>query len=290
MFSVLERPPASKFQLSSTDFLVDNSHMGADSPSGEMQSVYDRCRKRFPTIDLPIEDFLNRAGQSGVEFPLLHHEDLFLATACAGGNRIAWEYFADDFLPLLERAAAQACRRFGESEDIAHEILAVLIENPNRLGRYDGRGSLASWLRVAVARAAIDRFRRARREVPLEIEPGLNQEPGAVREPAARAESIDPRWETILAEVLKDELKRLPARDRLLLGLYYMHGVPLKLIGRQFGVHEATASRWLDRVRSGIRKRVEAELRRRHRLRPGEIASIWRALAEEGKLSLKEIL
>jgi hypothetical protein len=51
--------------------------------------------------------------------------------------------------------------------------------------------------------------------------------------------------------------------------------VPLKIIGRQFGVHEATASRWLERLRSGLRKRVERELRRRHGLSVRDLASIW---------------
>ena len=264
--------------------------MDLDSHSGDVRAMFERCQRRFPTIDLALDDFLTRARLSGVAFEQLHHEDLFLATACSRGDRIAWEYFTDEFLPRLKSFALHACRRFGESEDLAHELLGQLIGDSEKMRSYDGRGSLASWLRVAIARLAIDRFRRARREESLDevIEEG--REPSAA--PANReiqAEALDAGWGVVLSSMLKEEIQGLLPRDRLMLSLYYLEEVPLKAIGIQFGVHEATASRWLDRIRNDIRKSIERRLRRR-RLRPSEIASIWKSVAQEGSLSLKEIL
>lgn len=255
------------------------------------QEAYARCRAKYPTVDLPIEEFLARARTSGVEFARLCHEDLFLATACAGGDRIAWEYFADDYLPLLHRLAARACRQLQESEDLAQELAANLIADTSKIAGYSGRGSLAGWLRAAVAHAAIDRFRKKRREVPFEE----TDEPEQARVTGGGltdggAEAPDARWGPVLLDLLREQLRALAARDRLILALYYLHDASLKDVGRHFGVHEATASRRLDGLRNDIKKRVERELRTRYGLRPSEAGSLWKWVAEREDLSFRDVL
>jgi RNA polymerase sigma-70 factor len=265
--------------------------MTSEAVPADCREILERCQRRFPTIDLPADGFFARAERSGVPLDQLHTEDLYLASACAHGDRLAWEYFADEYLPLVRKLAAQACRQFQESEDLAQEIVAQLIGDRGKLGGYDGRGSLAGWLRVTIARAAIDRFRRVRREVSWEETSERGGEPSAtVEDPQGASESLDARWGPVLARILAEQIGRLEARDRLLLSLYYMSEVPLKIIGRQFGVHEATVSRWLDRIRNTLRTGVEKELRRRHGLRPRETDTLWRWVAEEERFSLKEIL
>jgi len=259
--------------------------------SREFQEAYERCRGKYPTIDLALEDFAERARATGVDFVRLCHEDLFLATACSRGDRIAWEHFADDFLPLLHRMAAQACRQLQEGEDVAQEIVANLIADRNRIAAYDGRGSLAGWLRVAVSHASIDRFRRKRKEVSLDEEDRPNRAESVAAPASDRgADSLDSPWGSVLGRLLEAQIRNLEPRDRLILSLYYIENVPLKLIGRRFGVHEATASRWLDNLRRDIRRNVERVLRRKHGLRSGEVCSLWQWVAEHEQFSLKEVL
>lgn len=277
----------------------------------EVERTFEQCQRRFPTIQLEFREYLAHAegivtGLLGVPsdetpdceawlaaFVQLHREDLFLALACARGERVAWEYFADDYLPALQRCALQACRNLHESEDLAQEIVARLLEGKGRLAGYNGRGSLAGWLKVSVAHAAVDRFRRGRREASLDELEGP-QRNGAFSALAADSEKIedgmDARWGPVLSGVLMEEIRRLPPRDRLLLGLYYLQGVPLKTIAGQFVVHEATVSRWLDGLRRGIRKRIERELRIRHGLRPREIQSLWHWFSQQEDISLEKVL
>jgi RNA polymerase sigma-70 factor (ECF subfamily) len=279
----------------------------------DIRAVFERCQRRYPTIRLALEAFMARvetavsalpggdAPDTGAwlqAFAQLHHEDLFLAIACAAGDHIAWEYFADEYLPLLRRFAGRACRP-AEAEDLAQELVTALMAGADaghecRLTGYTGRGSLASWLRVTVARAAVDRFRKTRREVSLdEIEETgtTDREPF---QPRARVEPVEDRldaqWGPVLSRLLETELGSLEPRDRLLLVLYYVRGVPLKVIGRHFRVHEATASRWLDEVRRGIRKRIERELRRKHGLRPRELDGLWRRVADSDLAPLEKAL
>ncbi len=247
---------------------------------------FERCQRRFPTVQLSIEDFRARVKeiiQPGIKpsgsdaFEKLHCEDLFLAIACSRDDRVAWEHFVDDYLPMIRHFAAQACGNPTEAEDLAQELTAKLLNEKRRLAGYNGRGSLAGWLRVAVSHAAIDRFRKSSRQVSLE---GL-EESGtmpAVSNPVdcEEGDALDRQWGPIITRIAAECLHRLPSRDRLLLALYYLSGVPLKDLGRQFGIHEATASRWLDRMRRDIRKDVERELRKKHGLRSGELESLWK--------------
>ena len=281
---------------------------------GAIREVYDRCRQRYPTVDLPLEVFLKRVEEVvalvldlrdltnhdswATAFATLHHEDLFLAVACSRGDRIAWEHFADDYLPQVQRFASQSCRGRPESEDLAQEIVTALLASmepgrDSKLAGYNGKGSLAGWLRVAVAHAAIDHFRRFRKEILVdnwETQGNELQVTAELATPSRGSEPLDSRWGPVLSRLLAEDLKGLAARDRLLLSLYYLHGVSLKAIGRQFNVHEATASRWLESLRQGIRKRIERELRRQHGFHGRDLDSVWRSFSDSDSFSLEKIL
>ncbi len=296
----------------------------------EIRTAFDRCQRLYPTVALSFEDYLARVERvlfsgheahagSRDERPCsdclslsrqLCHEDLFLATACVLGDRIAWEYFADQHLTLLKRFAVQACRNPDEGEDLAQELVVLLLGDSDasatatsqtcestpapfpgrgKLQSYNGRGSLAGWLRVIVAHAAIDRFRRARREAPLDDADEVclaRRTAGA----AGTAEELpDTRWGPVLAECVRKNIAALCPRDRLILRLHHLQGVSLKAIGRRFGVHEATASRWLERIRREIRKNAELELRKAHGLQKREIQSLWRWVADSDAPLLEDV-
>jgi RNA polymerase sigma-70 factor (ECF subfamily) len=260
----------------------------------DIHEAFEQCVQRYPAIDLPFDAYRIRVQQiqhETSEVPA-HCEDLYLAVACARGDRIAWEYFADQYLPVLRRLAVQACRNVAAGEDVAQDLVRALMEDRQKLASYNGRGSLAAWLRVAVARAAIDRFRRNRREVSLEEIQEHGEKHAGLTRPEARQrdEMPDARWGSVLSEVLTAEIRKLMPRDRLLLALYYVQGVTLKAIAAQFHVHESTVSRWIDGLRDNIRKKVEREMRRRHGLRPHELESVWEFAAEAGGLRVEEAL
>lgn len=255
-----------------------------------ISEAFEKCQRRFPTVRLAFEVYEARvnailsseSGSAGgadkaETFARMHHEDLYLATACSQNDRVAWEHFADDYAALLRNFALQACKNASESEDLAQGITAKLLQDKDRIGGYNGRGTLAGWLRVAVSRAAIDHFRRGKRMTSLEE----LQEKGSdavLQKPDTKGEGerLDSQWGPIFTRIASECLRSLPARDRLLLCLHYLRNVSLKDLGRQFGIHEATASRWIERIRRDIRKQVEHELRVKHRLRSNEIESLWK--------------
>ncbi len=311
----------------------------------EILEVFARCQRRYPAIDLSVEVFgarvddilgaiheahaaepqrrpevaaPGRCADCLSSFRQLHHEDLFLAVACAVGNSVAWGHFANEYLALLRRFAAHACKGREASEDLAQDIVMAMLGDrgaaadavgrrnqedgrdlparssdcSGKLGSYTGRGSLAGWLRAAVSHAAIDRFRRDRRQVSLDelLERQGSDGLQGPDPPDPVETALDARWAAVLVRVLRSEMDRLGARERLLLGLYHLNGVSLKVIGHRFGVHEATASRWLDRLRRVLRKKVEHVLHKEYRLSKPELRSLWQLVAEADDASLGSIL
>ena len=117
---------------------------------------------------------------------------------------------------------------------------------------YTGRGSLEGWLRTVMAQEFINRYRKQKRTVSLEeqTEEGV-QFAAKAPEPACTS---DQRLETATDEALAE----LSAEDRFTLASYYLDGRTLAEIARTLGLHESSVSRRLDRLSTGLRKRILA--------------------------------
>ena len=215
--------------------------------------------------------------------------DLELARLCADGDEHAWERFVREYRPLLYRAADALDRTQGARE-IADSLYADLYgmkrsggERQSLFRYYQGRSSLATWLRAVLAQRYIDRVRVQRRMEPLPEE-----------EPPARSEQPDPdraRYVALVRQALGCALASLTARDRLRLGCYYVQALTLAETGRVLNESEATASRRLARSRLAIRREVERQLRDEARLSADQIAACFASVADDpGPLDLKQVI
>jgi RNA polymerase sigma-70 factor len=221
----------------------------------------------------------------------LHVQDLALAMACEAGHAPAWEHFAAEYRPLLQRAAA-AIDPSGRSADLADVLFADLYGADVREGArrslfryFHGRSRLGTWLRAVLAQRHIDRLRQNRRTESLDDHDSL---------PARGNGDAHPdhaRFTAAMDAALRSAIDALPARDRLLLGCYYVQEMTLAAIGRMLKEHEATVSRHLTRIRRELRERVESELRRAHAMDDAAVAECFRAVsADAGPLDLRELL
>ena len=184
----------------------------------------------------------------------LRLDDLVLARACAGGHERAWEHFVAAYRGPLTRAAIAIAGSETLGRELADQLYAELYGLTARDGKrrcplesYRGRGSLMGWLRTTLAQRHVDRYRRTRREEPLEDVDAAA--PGAAAEtPAAELDALGRAVEAAIAG--RD------AEEHFLLAAYYLDGQTLLQIARVLGVHEATASRKLHRVLGELRKQV----------------------------------
>jgi RNA polymerase sigma-70 factor, ECF subfamily len=218
-----------------------------------------------------------------------HSADLELARLCADGDEHAWERFVREYRPLLYRAADGLDRTQGARE-IADSLYADLYGITNSAGDrqslfryYQGRSSLATWLRAVLAQRYVDRVRGQRRVEPLPVE-----------EAPARSEEPDPdraRYVALVREALGRAVAALAARDRLRLGCYYVQELTLAETGRVMNESEATSSRQLARARAAIRRDVERQLREDARLSDDQIAACLASVADDpGPLDLKQVI
>ncbi len=194
-----------------------------------------------------------------------YQADLDLARACVEGDEQAWERFIHEYRPVLHRAAG-AMAPGGSAQDLADELFADLYGLRERDGErqslfryYQGRSSLATWLRAVLAQRYVDRIRASRRTEPL---PDEELMPATPARPTPNSEGS--RCRAAVREALESTVAALAPRDRLRLRCYFSQGLKLAAIGKMFGEHEATASRQLARIRKDLRQAVEGRMRDTH--------------------------
>jgi RNA polymerase sigma factor (sigma-70 family) len=221
--------------------------------------------------------------------------DLELARRCAAGEEPAWERFVLEYRPLLYRAA-DALDASGGARDLADALYADLYGMPQgeserrSLFRYfQGRSSLATWLRAVLSQRYVDRLRAQKR-----IEPLPDEDSVPLRHEGRDADPPDPdrsRHVALLRQALACAVDRLDARDRLRLGCYYAQELTLAQTGRLLKEHEATVSRQLARTRRALREDVDRDLRTEHRLSDAQIAECFESASEDaGPLDLRQML
>ena len=163
-------------------------------------------------------------------------DDLELARLCAEGDERAWERFVRDYRPILYRAADALDRTQGARE-IADSLYAELYgiktaagERQSLFRYYQGRSSLATWLRAVLAQRYVDRLRVQRKTEALPDEEAQRDAP------ARPVENDEPdpdrtRYVALVREALGRAVAALTARDRLRLGCYYVQELTLRRPG-----------------------------------------------------------
>src|SRR5580700_9721480 len=202
----------------------------------------------------------------------LRLEELTLARACAAGNERAWQDFISRFRQKLHKMALHITRDSASAAELADSLFADLygvnardgVRN-SKLVSYTGRGSLEGWLRTVMAQEFINRYRKQKRVVSLEEQTDEGaQFAAATPEPTcASDQSSDGISDQRLEAATDEALAELSAEDRFTLASYYLDGRTLAEIARTLGLHESSISRRLDRLATGLRKRILAGLRMR---------------------------
>jgi RNA polymerase sigma factor (sigma-70 family) len=224
-------------------------------------------------------------------------EDLALARQCADGVEAAWERFVREYRPILYRAA-DALDPGGGARELADALYADLYGLNARDGErrslfryYQGRSSLATWLRAVLAQRYVDRIRAQRRLEPLVDEDEPQSRSSLRPTPPEPPDPDAARHRNLVHEALGRALAALDSRDRLRLGCYYVQELTLAETGRLLREHEATVSRQLARTRAALRKQVERELRDEAGLSAEQIADCFQSAARDsGSLDLDEVL
>jgi RNA polymerase sigma-70 factor (ECF subfamily) len=203
---------------------------------------------------------------------LLNLDDLYLAQACARHDEEAWAECSRLYFGFMHEFARRFLRG-SDAADLTDRVVADLWEK-GKLGRYEGRSTLKTWLGAVVAHAALQAGKVVRRrEAQL---PRDTTQPGPVSAPE------DEQAARFLAGIAAEAIRALPDDQKLLLLLHYEQGLSLDQIALILNSSKATLSRRLKRVREDVRATIERVARERYKSTGEEV----RARLDLGRIEM----
>jgi RNA polymerase sigma-70 factor (ECF subfamily) len=266
----------------------------------ELEELLAECaeaaRATWPNIALDIDLFLSHLADKvrGAASPLpalraIQSTDLYLACACARGDRKALEIFETRYLPQLQPALAHlelGATQIDEAKQWVRQHVLVAKEDgaPPLIAQYSGRGKLEAWLKVVAIRAVMQVIRRKNVEVPTDEEDMEILLP-PTGDPELRYLKDVYREEFKLA--FKQALESLPPRDLNVLRHHYSGGLTTTEIAGLYHVHQVTVSRWLEKARQAILVETQRLLTAKLQLNPGECESILRLVQSNLAVTLR---
>lgn len=198
----------------------------------------------------------------------LYTTDLYLGVGCARGTDQAWERFTAAYGKYIQGLAALVTRKSAAAADFAEDILIDLFlpdhSGQSRIGSYEGRSSLATWLRVVVSHRAVNERERFRNYIcDAECIDDVADE-SALRRVGASLRAC--RYERAVKDSLRRSCSALSERERLVLLLRFEEELQLGQIARLLGVHQSTITRQIEKACKKLRDEVITSLLSEHHL------------------------
>lgn len=266
-------------------------------PSRVLLGMWTAGREQWPELAVSEAAYAGCLGArvAGEADPVaalggLRGADLYLVCGCLAGDPRAFRALEAGPLQrvrgklqrtgLPAEAVADACQR------IAQHLLVAGPDGTPRLASYAGRGDLAGWLYVAVAREARRLAQRDARHVPASGPDLMDETIGADPELA----HLKGTYREAFRGCFHAAVAELGERERNLLRQHLLDGLGIDQLASLHKIHRATAARWLTRVREELARRTRALLAAQLGLGERESDSVLRLIRSQLDLSLTRAL
>lgn len=256
----------------------------------ELLGTLHACgRDAWPGIELDFATFstlaASRIGDAALDE--LRAAELYLAIACSVGIDHAIIAFDEHYLSrlpaLLTRAGWDAATA---TEIVQATRVRFLVGDTGcapKIAEYDGRGSLATWLRVLALRGAMAAARTRRREVAVD-------DLVLVTESSPELDLLRSRFGAELELAFRGTFEALGPRDRNLLRYHVIERLGIDRIAALHGIHRATAARWIARARDALIEGVRRALQTHLQVDAAELDSLFQRVRSKLELSLQWFL
>ncbi len=155
----------------------------------------------------------------------------------------ASELFARYATPLL-RFTARMTGNAAEAEEVTQDVFLRMI---SRVGQYDGRARVASWLFAIAANACRDRLRSAWRTTSVPLD--------GTADPAGPADAIEARMlERERRHAVRAALAKLTREQREVLLLARYRGMPYAEVATALGISEGAVKTRVFRAVDALKK------------------------------------
>lgn len=253
------------------------------------------ARTTYPEIRITDERFAAEiarrlAPEAGIaQLAELRAADVYLAIACADGDAAALRRLEDEFLDEVDRCGARVRATPAQTADVGSDVRRLLLVTepgrPAAVTRYSGKGDLRAYVRVIATRELMRAIDKGRREV--NVADDILDRLSPVSDP--ELVYLRDHYRADVDAALRTALASLAERPRALLRYHLVRGWSIDQLGELYGVHRATAARWVAAAREELGDAVRQEVARRLSIQLDEVASIVRLVQTQIDVSLSRL-
>lgn len=216
----------------------------------------------------------------------LYLRDLYLACGCVHKSEKAWAILDLRYRKFITDLVRFCYRHGTDNEEIADSIVCSLYLNDRsgrqRIASYDGRSSLATWLRVIVIHRAIN----DRNERKPAADEGLVDVPDGRALTNLESSLRAQRYGNILRQSLAQALCEINEKERLMLLWRYEQNLQLGEIARLMGIHQANVTRQMVRLHAKLRESVVERLATQHHMSASAIEECLADVVDNPQISI----
>lgn len=261
-----------------------------------LRELLEKGRGAWPAVTLTAETFVRHLARhlpaEGVSEVLrqLHGADLYLACACAVGERHALLAFEQQVLQKVPARLGQI------SASTVDEVLQVMRQRlllgrgdtPPRIADYSGRGPLLAWVRIIGVRIVGELASQDGRQELFDEPPETLARMLAPDDPEKDLLKEDSRQALVTA--LRTALGVMPERERALLRLHHIHGLTMDRLATMYGEPRSSIARRVMQARERLLKLTRGELAARLKLEGSELESLLGLVRSRLDLSLHRLM
>ena len=267
---------------------IEQAYLSAYSCHGELDYASEGFADNLISI---IEKNLGEGATQAARFKFLaalHTTDIYLAGACALPSEVAWVRFIATYQKYVNDLVAFFFGASSCAKELAASVLTDMFlpdsSGRSRIASYDGRSSLATWLRAIVNRRTINERERKWNSVErLDSQTEVADLTGIeLAEATLRAS----RYGGMVRHCFKCACEKLTERERLMLLWRYDEQLQVSQIAHIFAVNPSTVSRQLEQTYRKLREDVVLMLASKYKLGAAAIEECLTEILESPYYSL----
>lgn len=251
------------------------------------------ARAHWPTLHVPDEAWRAHVLARAVDTPLerLCLRDLYLTCAVGLGLPGAAELVDAHAFARLD----PVLRRLGASDALAQDLKQrlrekLLVGSPPKLTSYGGKGELIRWLKVTATREALVALEAQKKHRKTHLDDDEALEHALSPHDGPELDLLKRTYRAEFRVAFHGALAALEPRSRTILRYYLVDGLTIDQLGAVYGVHRATAARWIERLREDLLLATRERLMAQVEVGRAELDSIMRLIQSQLDVSIQRHL
>ena len=218
-------------------------------------------------------------------------EELALAHAAAAGDPASLRTFELRYFAPVRSALRGLGLADADVADVEQTVRMRLLvgtpDEPARIIGYAGLGKLGGLVRVALTREALSLLRR-RKTAGTTSEDWLDALASPDDDPALL--QLKAQHRAAFKAAFEAAVRQLEPREHALLRLHLVRRHSIDQVGAVYGVHRATAARWIEAARRRLRSLTNTILVERFALNGADLERVVELIESRIELSIDRLL